>query len=208
MARPALVLLAAGESDRLGACKALVRLRERDPATPLALLLSAGASLSGAVPLVVTGADHDEIAAAVAAMGAEVELARNERWADGRTGGVRLAARLRPGHDLCLAPVDVPLVPESVFRALAEAWEAAGAPARGWLAPAVLLEGRRRHGHPVVVGRELLLETAGWPPARPLFELRRHAEPLLTVPVDAAEILDDLDTPEDLAALRRRLASR
>ena len=39
----------------------------------------------------------------------------------------------------------------------------------------------------------------------PLRNLRALADPLLEVSVDSPEILDDLDTPEDLARLRARL---
>ena len=200
MAAPALVILAAGESARLGACKALVRLRRKEPATPLGLLLEAGAVLDDA-PLVVTGADHTRIAAALPK---GIEALENPAWAAGRTGGVARAALRRPGRDLCIAPVDVPLVPASVFAALAVAWHEAGAPARGWLAPWVERAGARRFGHPVIVGRELAAHLADWPPGRALRELRDRADPLLAVRVEAAEILDDLDGPEDLDALRRR----
>jgi len=194
---PDLVLLAAGASERLGTCKALVKL---GGATPLERLLRAGAGLDEAPALVVTGAAHREIARRVPE---RCEVLFNPEWASGRTGGVALAARHRPGRDLCLAPVDVPLVPAEVFEALAERWAAAGAPERGWLAP------RRgeRHGHPVIVGRALLGELAGFGPDRPLRELRALAVPLLSLEVAAEEILDDLDGPEDLAELRSRIGA-
>lgn len=198
---PALVILAAGASTRLGTCKALVSLRAREPATPLAMLLAAGGD---PCPLVVTGADHDAIAAAPGLEG--VELLHNPDWAAGRTGGIQRAARARPGRDLLLAPVDVPRVPRGVFEALVAAWREAGSPPRGWLAPEVVIAGERRFGHPLVVGRGLLLEAALWPAKRPLRELRQGAEPLLSVRLEALEVLDDLDRPRDLARLRALLA--
>lgn len=203
-AAPALVILAAGASARLGTTKALVRLRERDPATPLALLLEASAGVfAGAPPLVVTGADHAAIAAALPA---GVEVAENPRWRAGRTGSVQLAARARAERDLCLAQVDTPLVERAVFEALERAWTRSRSPGRGWLAPCTERDGRTRFGHPVVVGRELLGELLRFPPDRPLSELRRAAVPLLSVAVASDAILDDLDGPEELEALRRRLA--
>jgi molybdenum cofactor cytidylyltransferase len=199
-AGPALVLLAAGASRRLGTCKALVDLEGR---TPLARLLAAGACLDAAPPLVVAGPDADAIAAALPA---GCELARNEVWSAGRSGSARLAAELRPGLDLALAPVDVPLVPAEVFAALREAWLAAGSPPHGWLAPRARdAAGVWRHGHPVLLGRALARGLADLPPERPLRSLREAAAPLWSIPVAGLEILDDLDDPEDLERLRRRL---
>lgn len=195
--KPALVILAAGASARLGEPKVLARIAGR---MVLEHLLAAGADLDDTAPLVVTGADHDAIAAAVPA---GVELLRNERWADGRTGGVLRAAARRAGRDLVLAPADVPLVSRAVFGALADAWEAAGSPARGWLAP----RAGDRHGHPIVVGRALLADLAEAGAGSPLRRLRAAADPLLDVPVDDPAVLDDLDTPADLAALRARASS-
>ncbi|MCB9915431.1 MAG: NTP transferase domain-containing protein [Planctomycetes bacterium] len=200
--KPALVLLAGGASRRLGCCKALVELAG---ATPLERLARAGAaSFDADAPLVVGGADD--------ARGCARRSRRASRTRTTPAG--RRAARARspppwparPGRDLCLAPVDVPLVPAEVFAALAAAWAAAGAPERGWLAPRCA----GRHGHPIVAGRALLAELAGRlaaAPALTLRDLRGLARPLLDVEVSAAEVLDDLDTPADLERLRARLES-
>jgi CTP:molybdopterin cytidylyltransferase MocA len=121
---------------------------------------------------------------------------------------VALAHGARPGLDLCLAPVDVPRVPAAVFEGLARAWEEAGAPARGWLAPAWAAPGGGpgRHGHPVVVGRGLLdrLDDPGLR-GRPLKALRALAGPLLALLGPWPEILEDLDTPADLERLQKKL---
>lgn len=193
------MILAAGASSRLGACKALVELGGR---TVLARLLEAAAAIDGAPPLVVSGADR---AAIEGALPAGVEHAWNERWASGRTSSFALAQRLRPGLDLCLAPVDVPLVTREVLDALARAWRGAGAPALGWLAPCVRAAGTRRFGHPVIVGRELAARVAELGDERPLSELRARAKPLLALEVEDPSVLDDLDTPDDLARLRARV---
>jgi molybdenum cofactor cytidylyltransferase len=199
--KPALVILAAGESRRLGQCKALVALT---PLNPLQLLVQAGACLDEDPPLVVTGADHAAIAAALPP-GSEVVF--NAEWARSRSGGVRAAARLRPDRDLCLAPVDEPLVPREVFELLLAAWRAHGRPSRGWLAPRCVTRADPEissHGHPVLVGRELVRDLDGMALDASLRELRQRAEPVFSVSVESPAILDDLDTPADLSRLRAR----
>ena len=201
--QPALVILAAGASRRLGTCKALVPLAG---STPLALLASAGRA-AAADALVVTGPDD---AAIRRALPEGVEAVHNRAWQRGRSGSLALAARLRPGRDLLVAPVDVPLVPARVFAALARAWERAGAPAQGWLAPSwsARPDEPARFGHPVLIGRGLAAELASWDPDRPLRELRARADPLLAETVDSPAILADLDDPADLARLRAECPER
>lgn len=207
MSAPALVILAAGESARLGRCKALVPLT---PRTPLELLCAAGAPITeraGVPTLVITGAHHDEIAAAAPP---GVEVVRNPDWRAGRSGGVFLATSHRPGRDLCLAPVDVPLVPAAVFEELLRAWTDAGSPARGWLAPSWRPPSGGanrippRFGHPVVIGRDLLLGLGALGPDIPLRRLRDTADPVFSAAVDTPAILDDLDSPEDFSRLTVR----
>ena len=214
MTRPAFVVLAAGESARLGRCKATVEL---GPRRAIEWLLDAGASADGAPPLVVTGAHPAEIAAVV---GARAEIVHNEGWRAGRTGSVALAVARRSGLDLVLAPIDVPLVPPEVVASLVRAWVAAGSPAHGWLAPAVRAariddaDGADRaggaserflFGHPVLAGRELLSEVPLLGPDEPLRALRARAQPRWWVEVGTSAVLDDLDDETSLSRLRQRL---
>lgn len=203
MSPPALVLLAAGASERLGQPKALARLRAEAPGSPLELLLAAGAALGDPCPLVVVGPAANAIRAALPP---GIDTCSNREWRAGRTGSARVAVEARPGRDLCLAPVDVPLVAHEVFALLADEWLRLGAPPRGWLAPFVVQGEVRRYGHPVILGRELASELKGFPPDRPLHQLRALAQPLAAVEVTSTAILDDLDTPADLERLARRLS--
>lgn len=201
--KPALVILAAGASTRLGECKALVPIT---PKNPLELLCAAGAGFDESPPLVVTGADHERIAAR-APRG--VEIVHNSDWAAGRAGGLALAATRRRGRDLVVAPVDVPLVPASVFEALCAAWIDERSPALGWLAPAFRDRAEKkstspRFGHPIVIGRDLLARLQSAPADRSLRDLRAAARPLWSIEVHCKEVLDDLDTAADLARMRAR----
>jgi molybdenum cofactor cytidylyltransferase len=194
--KPALVLLAAGESSRLRQCKALVRL---GPRLAIEHLLAAAAGVDEHEPLVVTGADHAAIAAVLPP---GVQVVENPLWRQGRTGSVAAAVRARPGLDLVIAPVDTPLVPREVFDRLLSAWAAAGSPDQGWLAP--YCGEPRRYGHPVIAGRRLAREVHVLSPDTPLRALREKARPLLGTEVSSREILDDLDTAQDLASLQSR----
>lgn len=201
---PALVILAAGGSRRLGRCKALVDLGGR---TALRRLLDSGRECTDS-PLVVTGAHDAEIRAALAAeeSGEELEILFNPHWEQGRTGGLALAVAARPGRDLVMAPVDHPLAPPEVFASLAREWGAAGSPGRGWLAPRYTGTERPgeqgRCGHPLLLGRDLAREVAAMGPDQPLRELRERARPAWTLDTHALGVRLDLDTPLDLRELR------
>jgi CTP:molybdopterin cytidylyltransferase MocA len=199
---PALVILAAGASTRLGQPKALAEIRGEPT---IAHLLRASRALGDPSPLVITGADEGAIARALQALAdthqPTPEIVHNPNWSQGRGSSVLLAARLRPGRDLCVAPVDCPLVGAAVFGTLARAWAAAEQPATGWLGPRLGPQPDAPHGHPILLGRDLLSE---WDGLGPLRNLRQGALPLLSVPVEDPAILDNLDRPADLERLRER----
>lgn len=197
--KPVVVVLAAGASERLGTCKALVDLGGR---SSLERLLNAAAAGGADAIHVVVGLHGSEIATEVQRLrGAlRLEVIAHAGWAEGRTGSLAAAARQLPGQALLVAPIDVPLVPSAVFEQLFRSWEQAGDPARGWLAP--FFGTGRRFGHPLVLGRELAALLGALPAGQPLKALRALADPLWGVEVRDPAILDDLDTPADLERLR------
>ena len=198
-AAPVLVILAGGASSRLGESKALVDLAGINP---MCRLFAAAASFCDDDPILVAGPDFDAIKSAAPT---GLEVLENRNWSTGRTSSLQAALRSRPQRDFLVAPVDVPLVPKEVFELLAGEWRTAGAPPKGWLAPAVRMKGELRTGHPVVIGRELAARTEKFTPDTPLRELRSHAEPMWRVETESHSILDDLDTPLDLKTFRARL---
>lgn len=197
------VILAAGASRRLGEPKALADLGGRSVIQRLVEVLGK----LPAAPLVITGHHHAEIEAHAARWAPGAEVTYNPDWSEGRTSGVALAAARLPGADLLICPADVPLVSAALIDSLAAEWLRHGAPARGWLAPSV--EGPppegRRFGHPILLGARLASEARELPADAPLRELRDRAAPLLSLATSDRAILDDLDAPEDLRALRERL---
>jgi CTP:molybdopterin cytidylyltransferase MocA len=188
---PVLIVLAGGAATRLGSSKAGCDLGGR--LTPLESLLAAGSVLQERA--LVSGAYAPPAPAGC-------EVIANPRWQSGRLSSVQAAVARFPGRDLLLAPVDVPLVPTSVFRALLESWQAAASPAFGWLSPRHAESGR--YAHPVLMGRELLEALREEECDRPLKDFRRLAQPCWSIDCHSAAVLDDLDTPVDLAALRVR----
>ena len=204
---PRAVVLAAGASRRLGEPKALVDL---PGGRPVVRLVRAARAATGEDPLVVTGAHHAGIAACLAA---ELDAAHlclhNPDWAGGRTGGLALAADRAPGRDLLVLAVDQPRVDAALLGVLLEAWRVAGAPPTGWLAPGYVPAGEPgqptadpRPGHPILLGAGLACRLAALDADRPLRDLRAGADPLWMVATNDPAVLDDLDTPDDLSALR------
>lgn len=197
-----MVILAAGASSRLGRPKALAEIGGR---SVLEHLACAGRGVDAGRTWVVLGHGAEAIAPHLPPGCTRLD---NPAWSAGRTGGVSLAHRALPGRALMLAPADVPLVPARVFEALAREWERLGEPGLGWLAPWLAGPSARTYGHPVVVGPALLDALEGLPPQAPLRELRERALPLAGLEVFDPEILDDLDTPDDLERLRNRCSNR
>ncbi len=198
--KPQVVVLAAGASARLGQPKALAPL---PLGTPLQRLCAAGAPWSSGPVCVVSGAHHAPMQDALPSSAC---LLHHPGWARGRTGSVQAAIQANPAKDLLIAPVDCPRIPSAVFAALVQAWWDAGSPSAGWLAPhyARNPQSAVRYGHPILIGHALAKAALGLAPSDPLRVLRSHAKPLLGVPVPHPEILEDLDTPEDLAQLVQR----
>ena len=196
--RVAGLLLAAGEGTRLGQPKATVRLGRMTLAERGTALLSGG----GADPvLIVTGAVTVEIPGTV--------TVHNPDW---RTGmGSSLAAGLRaltaPGvlasddvTAVVIALADQPLIGRDTVRRLIAA-HAAGAEVA-----VAAYQGKGRN--PVLIARghwAAARDTAtGDTGARPF--LRAHPELVTLVECGDAGSPDDIDTPQDLARVRSRLA--
>lgn len=186
---PAAVVLAAGASRRMGAAKPLVRWRDR----PLVAHVIASLDAIDCRPIVVVEGAHalpdDVIAPAI--------RVRHPGWAEGPMTSLRagLAAirRIDATASVVVATVDRPHVRIATMAALVAA--AARAPDAVWQ-PQL---GERR-GHPLVLPRALVddLLVTDDPSLR---EALARAPRRRTLMVDDPAVLDNIDTPEDLARL-------
>ncbi len=178
------LLLAAGRGERLGTPKALVEYAGERLLDRGVRLLAEG----GCRPVVVVlGAADADVRGAV--------VVRNPGWASGMGSSLRagLAALPDEAEAVVIALVDQPLIRPGAVRALIEA--------RAGLAVATY-GGRRRN--PVLIAREHFAGVAeravGDVGARAF--IQAHPELVTEVPCDGHGDPADIDTPQDLAALR------
>ena len=182
------LLLAAGAGRRMGGPKALVELDDEPLVQRGVRLLAAG----GCEPVVVVvGAAADRVRPLCA--GAQVVEAPD--WATGMAASLRAGLAAAVGEACVVALVDQPgVTPAAVERLLA-------AHRGGAVAAVATYAGRPRN--PVLLDRsvwsDVAAAAAGDEGARPW--LRAHPE--LVVQVDCTDVgsPDDVDTPQDLAAL-------
>ncbi len=216
MPRFAAVILAAGESSRLGAHKPLARLAGQSLLERVVGLFRAAGA---AEVIVVAGRGAAETCAEaerLAALGLPVRCVVNEGHAEGMFSSVRAGLAALPipekggaagGDAVFVLPVDIPLVRGHTLRLLLERFAAAPAEAR----PAVLhplFAGRR--GHPPLISARVVGEINayagpdGLAGALAELEARRGAAGVVDVPVADRNIHFDVDTQEELAEAQRR----
>jgi molybdenum cofactor cytidylyltransferase len=195
------IVLAAGESRRMGSPKALLP----DPdgrafiARIVRTLLTAGLT----DVLVVTGSQHDAIDAALSADDLRdcVRLVRNADPLRGQLSSIWTALDACPPHTdgLLMTLVDVPMITSATVRAVVNAWRHTRAPV---VRP--IVDGRR--GHPVIFDRRLFDELRAAPlDAGARVVVRAHWDESVDVPVDDRGSLLDVDTPADYERLRTGL---
>jgi molybdenum cofactor cytidylyltransferase len=207
-ARFAALVLAAGESQRMGRPKALL---DFDGRTALSLAIEACASGGAQEVVVVLGAGAKEIGASVPSKGKAasppVRTVLNERHAAGQTSSVKVGLDAVADADLALLvlPVDHPLVEAEDVAALAEA---CGRDREGGRRIFVATH-RGRRGHPVLFGRSLRRAILALADEEPLHRVVRavHGR-AVEVPVRNPFVLLDADTPEDHASLLAAFRAR
>ena len=119
------VVLAAGESRRMGEPKQLLRWQGEPLVTRAArIALESGASET----VVVTGAVGEQVEAALAPLReagrGRLRIVRNAAWQDGQAGSVHAAVEALPAacEAVLFLPVDQPRLPAALLRRLWQAW--------------------------------------------------------------------------------------
>lgn len=189
------IVLAAGESTRMGSPKALLPDETGRAFVIRVLHTFCAAGISDVT--IVTGSLHERIVAAVAADAPNRALIRFARNPDPGRG--QLSSLLRgletadsPGvAAMLVTPVDVPFVKPATVRTVIDVFERT-------LAPVVRPVRGDRHGHPVLFAKRLFSELRDADPALGAKAVvRRHASSVLNVEVDDEGALFDVDTPDE-----------
>ncbi|MBI4460480.1 MAG: nucleotidyltransferase family protein [Acidobacteria bacterium] len=187
------IILAAGESRRMGSDKALLPLGGQ---TFLSHLIQV---LRGEVSPLVVVLGHNAKTIAQTMTAPDIAILPNPDYPLGQLSSLQVALRHLQdqsvsGALVCL--VDHPAVSKKVVRALVAGFQKSSA-------PIIIPTYQGRRGHPVLFSRSLfadLLEAPLEEGARAV--VRRHENKIEFVPVDDPGILLDVDLPADYAALQ------
>jgi molybdenum cofactor cytidylyltransferase len=192
------IVLAAGESRRMGSPKAVLAASDGRPFVVriASVLLAGGAS----DVVVVTGLHHDVIEQTLRSAGADhrVRVVTNPDPSRGQLSslwtGMDAVMETSP-HAILMTLVDVPSIAPETVRAVIDAWRRTRAPI---VRPAI----GDRHGHPVLFDRTVFDELR-----RASLEegakgvVHAHLDALVNVAVTDEGALVDIDTPEDYRRL-------
>ena len=184
------VILAAGESKRMGSPKALL---EFDGEKAVEKVLKVCDKAGILKPLVVLGAQAENVQKKAELCSARIVM--NRDWNRGQTSSVKAGVReLEPEANWFLVwPVDLPLVPLEALRALLAATPPN--PSKTILVPT--FQGRR--GHPVRFAASLAPEILALSDDEPLHAVvRKDPARVQDVPVASEAVLRDFDKPADL----------
>ena len=186
----AAVILAAGESVRMGRTKSLLPYRG---GTFLSHLLEITQHPKVGMTRVVLGAHREEIENAAALPPGEIVF--NAEWRQGQLSSIQAALRSLPENStdgILLCPVDHPLVSANLVSDLINNFYSSGK-----LIVVPKYAGRR--GHPIIFSRQLYPELLTAPAdvgARAV--VWAHAADLLEVPVEEEGVVLNLNDPETL----------
>lgn len=191
------IVLAAGDSKRMGSPKALLLTPDGRPFVTRVVETLHDAGIVQLV--VVTGRDHEALVKVLSRAHAKPLIVRNVDPARGQLSSLWVGMDAVVNADtegILVTLVDVPMVAASTVTRVVTAWQRTRAPI---VRPAI----GDRHGHPVIFDRSVLDSLRGAPAdAGAKTVVRAHERDLLNVPVDDEGCLVDVDTPEEYGRLR------
>jgi molybdenum cofactor cytidylyltransferase len=193
------IILAAGESRRMGQLKALLPFGER---TVIEQVLQPLLHADLAAVAVVLGYRAADIAAVIQSL--PVQLLHNPDYQHGMTTSIQVALRdITPIPDAyLLALVDQPHLGQELIQQLLATFAHTG---KGVVIPTY--HGKR--GHPLVLAARYRQEVLALGPQQGLnLVTRGHPEDTLEMPVDNDDILRDMDYQEEYAAELQRWQQR
>ena len=193
------VVLAAGNSRRMGTPKALLKAPDGRPFVTRIVRTLRAAGVEDVV--VVTGRDHDAIVDALSSGAPDMlpRFVRNDAPERGQLSSLWAAMDAAgEAEAIAMTLVDVPMLTADTVARVVDTWRRTRAPI---VRPAI----GERHGHPVIFDRSVFGELRHAP-----LELgaktvvRAHASDLVNVTVSDEGCLADVDTPSDYERLRSR----
>ncbi|PYV46166.1 MAG: hypothetical protein DMG94_10645 [Acidobacteria bacterium] len=198
------IILAAGESTRMGRDKALLPWPPNlPPNTPSGgtLLSAAIKALSDYCDLVIIVAGKNETALRPVIYGCGAFLALNPNPELGQFSSLQVGLRevLNQGRDAAMVTlVDRPPPQSTSLQALTSAF--ANRNHDVW---SVVPEYQGKHGHPILIGREMI-EAFLKAPATSVARDIEHAnqQRILYVPVSDSQVTANIDTPEQYASIQ------
>ncbi|MGC2473834.1 MAG: nucleotidyltransferase family protein [Candidatus Sulfotelmatobacter sp.] len=203
------LILAAGESSRMGRDKALLPwppFAEGEVPTRDTFLSAAIRSLGLTADFVVIVVGKNEEALAPTAYANGASVVTNPDPSQGQFSSLQVGIRevLNRGRDGAIVTlVDRPPAKAATVRALRDAFDVA--PHTIW---AVVPEFAGKHGHPYVVGREMMERFLQAPVTDNARDIEhRFQEHIQYLAVDDPSVALNINTPEDYAALLARSPS-
>ena len=202
----AALILAAGESSRMGTDKALLPWPpppSGQPRSTETFLAAAIRSLAIATDFVLVVGGKNEAALAPIAYAEGASLVVNPEPSRGQFSSLQVGLHevLNRGRDSALITlVDRPPAAADTVQNLRNAYEAADN--NIW---AVVPDYSGKHGHPFVAGREMIEALLQAPPASSARDIEhRHRDHILYLSVDDPFVAVNVNTPDDYAAMPAR----
>ncbi len=190
------IVLAAGQSSRMGQPKALLRMPDEETfvGQVIRTLREGGVS-----DVLVVGRPEDGVLKAhVAGIMPPTSYVENPAPGRGQLSSMLAGidhAQALGAHAVMVMPVDIPLVRPRTVAQILSAFSAG-------TAPIVRATHGGRHGHPVIFGEAVFADLRSADPREGAKAvLRAHAARILNVEVDDPGVLADVDVPEDYARL-------